>query len=184
MKTSFYSEDELKTLGIQKYGKNFLLSRKASLYSPELFEVGDNVRIDDFCILSGKIKLGSNIHISAYCALYGRFGIVLEDFSGISARTTIYSAIDDFSGEFLIGPMVPAELTNVTGGTVILKKYVQLGANCIVFPNVIIGEGTCVGALSLVNKSLEPWGIYAGIPARRLKDRSKELLKKINLLTK
>lgn len=184
MDTSFYSEEELEALGLHKRGKNLLLSRKASIYSPDLLEVGNDVRIDDFCILSGKIKLGSNVHISAYCAMYGKFGIVIEDFSGISSRTTIYSAVDDFSGEYLVGSTVPNELRNVTGGRVILRKYVQLGANCVVLPNVTIGEGTCVGALSLINKSLRPWGICVGIPAVKIKKRSKGILKKVNSLRK
>ena len=71
MSNSFYEKNELERLGIKKIGKNVLISRKASIYNPEEILIGNNVRIDDFCILSGKIKLGSNIHISSFCALYG-----------------------------------------------------------------------------------------------------------------
>jgi len=67
--TSFLSESELKTIGFLKYGTNVLVSRKASIYNPEQIVLGDNIRIDDFCILSGNIKLGSYIHISAYTCL-------------------------------------------------------------------------------------------------------------------
>jgi len=45
-----------------------------------------------------------------------------------------------------------------------------------VLPGCDIGEGTTVGALSLVKASLAEWGIYAGVPARRLRDRSRDLL--------
>lgn len=173
---SFFSVDELKLLGFASIGENVLISRFARFYGTEQMTIGDNVRIDDFCVLSGNVKLGSNIHISAYSALYGSFGIELEDYSGISARTTIYSAVDDFSGNYLIGPMVDKELTNIIGGNVLLSKYTQIGAGCVVLPNLVISEGSVVGAMSLVNKSLESWGIYAGIPAKRLKDRSKQLL--------
>ncbi|MCB6803967.1 hypothetical protein LI178_31950, partial [Enterocloster bolteae] len=55
----------LKAIGFLKYGKNVLVSRKASIYNPEQMVLGDNIRIDDFCILSGNIKLGSYIHIPA-----------------------------------------------------------------------------------------------------------------------
>ena len=61
--SSFFSESELKAIGFLKYGKNVLVSRKASIYNPEQMILGDNIRIDDFCILSGNIKLGSYIHI-------------------------------------------------------------------------------------------------------------------------
>lgn len=177
--SSFYSEIELQDLGLKSYGKNVLISKKCSLYAPGKISVGDNVRIDDFCIISGNVTLGNNVHISAYCALYGAEGIEFKDNSGCSARTTIYSAMDDFSGDYLIGPMHPQELTHVIGGKVTIGEYVQLGAHCLVFPNVTIHDGSVVGALSLVTKDIPEWSIYVGIPAKKLRDRSKGLLKLI-----
>lgn len=174
---SFYSESELLEIGFKSVGKDVKLSRKASIYSPEKITIGDNVRIDDFCILSGNITLGSNIHISAYVALYGAMGIVMEDYSGISPKSVVYSAMDDFSGDYLIGPIHIGATTNVTGGIVTIKKYAQIGSNTVVFPNLTIGEGVAVGACSLVSKSLDEWGIYVGIPVNRFKDRSKGLLR-------
>lgn len=174
--SSFYTEQELAELGLKSLGENVFISRKASIYSPEKISVGSNVRIDDFCILSGDITLGNNIHISAYCALYGAMGIEFKDNSGCSARTTIYSAMDDFSGDFLIGPMHQKEFTNVTGGKVTIGEFAQIGAHCLVFPNLTINTGSVVGALSLVNKDIPSWKIYAGIPARLLKERKKNIL--------
>lgn len=174
--SSFYTEDELSKLGLRSYGKDVKLSRYARLYSPEKISIGDNVRIDDFCILSGNIKLGSNIHISAYVAMYGSLGIELEDYTGISPRSTIFSAMDDFGGEYLIGPIHDNKNTNVTGGKVILKRFSQIGAHCVIFPNITIGEGSVVGACSLVNKCLDNWGIYWGVPALRHKERKSDLL--------
>ena len=46
----------------------------------------------------------------------------------------------------------------------------------MIFPGVEIAEGCAIGALSIVNKSTEPWGIYFGTPVRRIKNRSKNLL--------
>ena len=175
MDNSFYSRDELAGLGLKSYGENVLISRFARLYSPGTIEIGSHVRIDDFCILSGTIKLGSYIHISAYCALYGKFGIVMEDYSGLSPRCTVFSATDDFSGDYLIGPMVDESLTNVTGGEVRIGRYSQLGACCVVMPKVNIGEGVAVGAISLVLEDLDAWKIYKGIPVKFHKDRSKRL---------
>jgi galactoside O-acetyltransferase len=173
---SFYTNDELDKLGLKKYGSNVLISRNASIYSPSTISMGDNVRIDDFCILSGRIDLGSYIHISAFCALYGSYGIVLENYTGLSPRCTLFSASDDFSGNHLIGPMVDKQLTNVNGGEIRIMEYSQIGASSVLMPNVLIRRGVVVGAMSFVNKSLDEWGIYAGIPVKRLKDRSKKLL--------
>jgi len=176
MVTSFFAQDELPDLGLRSFGKNVLISRKASIYDPEHISVGNNVRIDDFCILSGRIEIGSYVHIAAYCALYGAKGIIMRDFSGLSAKVIIYSVSDDFKGDYLIGSMVPPECTNVIGGTVLLEKYVQVGAGCILLPKVTLGEGVSVGAMSLVTKSLPSWTINFGIPARFYKERKKNLL--------
>ena len=173
---SFYTKKELEEIGIKQIGENVLISRKASIYSPKTIRIGSNVRIDDFCIISGKIEIGNYVHIAAYTALYGKKGIKINDFCGCSARCTIYSAVDDFSGNYMISPMVPEELTNVTGGQVTLEKYVQLGANTVVMPNIKIGEGTAVGAMSFINQNLEKWGIYVGIPCRKIKDREKKMI--------
>lgn len=173
---SFYSEQELKKIGFKSFGTNVKISRKASIYGASSISIGNNVRLDDFCILSGKIELGSHIHISAFCALYGALGIKLEDYSGLSPRTTIFSAMDDFSGNYLIGPIHDNNKINVTGGLVHISQFSQIGAGCIIFPNIHIGEGVVVGSMSLVNKSLEPWGIYVGIPCKKIKERGRKLL--------
>ena len=51
-----------------------------------------------------------------------------------------------------------------------------MGSGSVILPGVSLGEGVALGAMSLVNKSLEAWGIYAGQPAVWLKNRDKGLL--------
>jgi galactoside O-acetyltransferase len=174
--SSFYTPEELSLIGFKSVGYNVLISSYARFYGIEKIEIGSNVRIDDFCILSGTIRLGNNIHISAYTALYGKFGIEMKDYSGLSPRCTIFSASDDFSGDYLIGPMIDPKHTHVMGKRVTIEKYSQLGSGCIVFPGVTVGEGVAVGAMSLVLRDLEAWKIYKGIPAVYYKDRSRKLL--------
>ena len=181
MTNTFYSENELGKMGFGSYGNNVLISRKASIYSPELISIGDSVRVDDFCILSGKISLGSFIHISAYSALYGKFGIEMHDFSGLSPRCTVFSAADDFSGEYLVNPMISEKYRNVTGGKVIIGKFVQVGTGSVIMPNTVINEGAAISAMSFVNKSIEEWTIAGGIPAKLIKVRSKEMANKARL---
>ena len=76
----------------------------------------------------------------------------------------------------MTNPTIPVKYKNVSGGSVILEKHVIIGTGTSIMPNVIIGEGSAVGSMSLVNHSLDSWGIYAGIPCRRMKERKKELL--------
>jgi len=177
MTTSFLSKEELTKIGFKKIGENVFLSRKASIYNPENIEIGNNVRIDDFCILSGKIKLGSYIHIAAYSALFGgEKGIIMENFSGLSTRVSVYAVSDDYSGESLTNPMIPDYYKNLNIEKVVLRKHVIIGSGSVILPGVEIKEGTAVGALSLVTKSLDEWSIYVGIPARKVNERSKRIL--------
>lgn len=180
METSFYTETELSDLGFKSIGHNCQISRKACLYGISNISIGNNVRIDDFAILSGHIVIGNHVHISAFVALYGAKGIEFEDYTGISARSTIYSAMDDFSGEYLVGPIHPEGTTHVTGGKVTIKRFTQIGAHTLIFPNLTIGEGCMIGACSMIRHSLEPWGIYYGVPAERYGERSQLLKKFVN----
>ncbi|MBU0620484.1 MAG: acyltransferase [Gammaproteobacteria bacterium] len=172
-----YSLDELSGIGFAKIGSNVCISRKCSIYAAEQIQLGDNVRIDDFCILSGKISLGSNIHVAAYTALFGGGGIELHDFCNLSSRVSIYSVSDDYSGETLTNPTIPEHFKHVERAPVVLGRHVIVGAGTVVLPGVTIGEGSAIGALSLVNKGVEPWGVYAGVPVRRIKNRKQDLLK-------
>lgn len=175
---TFYTENELRKLGIKSYGKNVFIGRKAILYNPELLEIGHDVRIDDFCILSGKIKLCNYVHLSHFCGLYGgKKGIFMEDFSGLSSKVTVYAASDDYSGESMTNPMVPGEYKpGSIDKEVIIKKHAIIGAGSVLLPGVVIAQGCSVGSMSLCIKSTEPWSINAGVPAKKIKDRAKDIL--------
>ncbi len=176
MTNSFLTSEELKFIGFQSIGSNCLISRKASIFTPELISLGDNVRIDDFSLLSGFITFGSFIHVSAYTALYGKFGIEVGNFVTISGRVLIYSQNDDYSGAFLTNPMVPELYTRVYGGKVIFEKHSIVGAGSIVLPSVTFHEGSCAGAMSLIKENLQAWKVYAGVPAKYICNRKNDIL--------
>lgn len=175
--TSFYSEKELKELGLKSYGKEVKISRHACFYGVDKISVGDNVRIDDFCIFSGNITLGSNIHIAAFTALYGgNDGILIDDFANLSSRIGVYSTSDDYSGETMTNPTIPDEYKNVESAPVHIGRHAIIGSNSVVLPGVTIAEGSSFGSFSFINHDSEPWSINVGIPFRKIKDRSKKLL--------
>ena len=139
--------------------------------------LGSNVRVDDFAILTGNIIVGDNIHIACYSFFSGGNGIIIEDFAQFAPRTTLLSGSDDYSGNSLVGPQIPDEFKPyLKKGQIIIKRHVLLGTNTTVMPGVTIGDGVSVGAYSFVNQDLEPWGIYAGVPAKFIKHRSREML--------
>lgn len=53
----------------------------------------------------------------------------------------------------------------------VIEPQAVIGANVVVLPNVVIGQGVTVGACSVVTKDLEPWSVCVGVPARRVKGR-------------
>jgi len=158
------------------------LSKDIRVFGAGKITIGDNVRIDAFCILAtgdnGYINIGSHIHIASNVALYGGGGIILDDFCTISSKCTLYSASDDYSGEYLIGPQISEEYLKVEKKTIILEKYSAIGAHSLVLPGTILREGSVLGAMSLATKELQAWKIYAGIPAKFVKDRKKNLIEK------
>lgn len=175
--SSFYREDELKELGLRSCGENVLISRKCSIYGAENIELGDNVRIDDFCILSGKIVLGRFIHIAAYSALFGGSkGIYMDNFANISSRVSIYGVTDDYSGVSMTNPMVPEQYKKVYFAPVHIRKHVIIGATSVVMPGVCLEEGSAFGAFSFIDHDSESWSVNVGIPFRKIKNRSRKAL--------
>jgi galactoside O-acetyltransferase len=177
--TSFYSQDELERIGFKSIGRAVRVSREARIYSPDMISLGDHVRIDDFCLLSGGrgIDLGHHVHVSAYSGLYGAAGISIGNYAGVSPRVTILSESDDFSGESMVGAVIPREYRpGLVSRKVCVQDFVQVGAHSTLMPGVTLHEGVVIGAHSFVNRSCEAWSVYAGVPARRLKARSRKVL--------
>jgi dTDP-4-amino-4,6-dideoxy-D-glucose acyltransferase len=177
---AFISRDVLENMGFASLGNNVCISDKASIYNIGRISIGNNVRIDDYCVLSaglGRIIIGNYIHMGVYASLIGAGNIFLSDYCNLSSRVSIYSSNDDYSGNTLTNPMVPDQFKNVVHKDVLIGKHVIIGCGSIILPGVTLEEGAAVGALSLVSKSCEPYSIYSGNPAKRIKSRSRNLLK-------
>lgn len=174
---AYLSRKELEELGLKSLGKNVKISDKASIYDCGNIDVGDNSRIDDFCVVSGKVSIGRFCHIAPMCLVAGgERGVVLSDFCGLAYGAKVFSQSDDYSGEALTNPNIPKKYKKEYFSQVVLEKHVIVGAGATILPGVTVGEGSSVGAMTLVNKSLDAWGIYFGCPAKRIKNRKKDLL--------
>lgn len=174
--SNFMDEKEIVAAGFKNVGENVFISRQASFYNISEIEIGDNVRIDDFCILSGKIKIGSYVHVAAHTCLFaGTTGIEFGNYSGISSHSSVYAESDDYSGETMTNPMIPDEFRNVIRKKVIIGEHVLVGSHSVILPGSVINRGSAVGSMSLVKSELEEWGIYVGVPCKKIKDRSRLL---------
>jgi galactoside O-acetyltransferase len=175
----FYSDQDLKNFGFKFIGNNVKIKKNVGIFFTENVSIGNNVRIDDFTIIVASgcdVIIGNNVHIAANCYIAGSDGFEMKDFSGLAPGVMIFSGSDDYSGKKLTNPTIPKKYTGGICGKVTLEKHVIIGAGAVVLPKLTIGEGVSVGALSLVNKTLKPWGVYFGLPVKRLRERSREML--------
>ncbi len=184
---SYFNAGELASAGFRSLGSNVLIGRSCHIVGAHNVSIGDNVRIDGFCTLvvpnGGYLTIGNYVHLGGYCALLAAEGIEIADFCTLSWGCKLFTRTDDYSGEFMVNPMVPDELRGVTKGAISLQRHCIVGAGSVVLPHVVMGEGVAVGALSLVTTSLDEWGIYAGQPVTQLKKRSRAATKRAAALS-
>lgn len=164
-------------MNFKRLGKNVKISDKASVYDADQIEIGDYTRIDDFCVLSGKISIGDYCHLTPMCLVAGgEPGVTMSDFCTLAYGAKVFAQSDDYSGATMVNSQIPRNYKSEIFEPVEIGRQVIVGAGATIFPGVTVAEGCAIGAMTLVNVSTQPWGIYTGIPARRTKDRKKDLL--------
>lgn len=174
---AYYERAHLEEMGFRHLGKNVKISDKASIYNADQIVIGDESRIDDFCVISGLVEIGDFCHITSMCLVAGgKPGVFLSDFCTLAYGVKVFAQSDDYSGETLTNSLIPRKFKREIFLPVRLGRHVIIGAGTTIFPGTDVEEGCAIGAMSLVTKSTRPWGVYAGCPARRIKDRKKALL--------
>ncbi len=174
---AYKTHNQLLDMGFKRLGHNIKISDKASIYNADQIEIGDNARIDDFCVISGKVTIGRNVHIAPMCLVAGgEKGIIFSDFSGFAYHVQAFTQSDDYSGLTLTNPTVPTKYKKEKKLAIYIGRHVIVGAGSIIFPGVNLADGCSVGAMSLVDRSTETWGVYVGNPAKRVKERKQNLL--------
>ena len=162
-----------------KWGNDVRVHSTAIINHPEMISIGNHVSIDIGVYIATQVDMGNWIHIAPYvCVIGGEDSLLtMEDFAAISAGAKAICASDDFT-RGLLAPFVPIRYRQVKGAPIHFKKFSALGANSIIMPGVTLAEGSTVGALSVVTKDTEPWGVYVGSPAKRVGTRDRELILK------
>ncbi|MCI5968212.1 acyltransferase [Helicobacter sp.] len=173
----FYPRSELENMGFKHLGENVLIDTRTTIDNPERISLGSNVKIGSYAILSGDVEIGSFVHIASFCGLYGGAGIFIDSFVSISNRVCLITESDDYSGESMSAPFVPDKYRfNIRRGKIDVKKHCIIGSGSLLLPAIKLAEGVAVGAMSMISGETDPWGIYVGIPARKIKDRSRNIL--------
>jgi acetyltransferase-like isoleucine patch superfamily enzyme len=174
----YLSEGQLSEIGLKRLGSNVLIAHDAIFIGVENIEIGSNVRIDSNVTLAavkGFIKIGNYVHIGGSSHINCTGGVSIGNFVAVSQGVKIYSASDDYSGEYMTNPTVPGHLRRDQIGEINIGDHVILGSGSVILPGVALAKGTAVGALSLIKSSTDEFSIYAGSPAKKIGARARKV---------
>ena len=156
---------------LRAHGDDVFISNRAEIRRPHLVSIGSHIAIDSGAYITTGAELGDYIHIGPYVTVIGGASALLRmgHFSGMAAGCRIICASEDYSGVGMIGPTIPGQFKVIKTAPVVIERFVTLGTNAVVMPGVTLGEGSVVGACSLVTRDTEPWTINAGVPAKPIR---------------
>ncbi len=132
--------------------------------------IGDNNEILTGCLImtyGGTVRIGSQCSINPYTIVYGHgAGTVIGNNVLIAGHCMIIPA-----NHVISRTDIPIRQQGVSSKGIIIEDDVWIGSGCRILDGVTIGRGAVVAAGSVVNKSVEPYSIVAGVPAKLIKKR-------------
>lgn len=131
--------------------------------------IGDNCTILHGVIIAsygGTIVIGSNCSVNPYCILYGHGGLRIENSVRIAAHSVIIPANHIFSDR-----SIPIYKQGIDAKGIIIEEDVWVGAGVRILDGVTVGKGSIIAAGAVITKCVEQFGIYAGVPARKIGQR-------------
>ena len=115
-------------------------------------EIGDNCKIHSHVWIGDGVKIGNNVKIQAFCFIPS--GVIIEDDAFIGPRVTMTN--DKYP---------PANDSSAWLETRVCKGA-SIGAGAVLLPGITIGEGSRIGAGSVVTRDVPPGVVACGNPAR------------------
>jgi galactoside O-acetyltransferase len=166
----------MKKWNFNRMGSNIKIYDPVTFISTDLITLNNNIIISEFTFINAGLGLfiGNYIHISPFTSISGGGYCVMEDFVGLSAGVRLITGSDDYSGKALTNPTIPSNFRNINRSYVHCKKHSLLATNVIVHPGITIGEGAVAASNSVITKDLDPWSVYMGTPAKKVKERDRD----------
>jgi len=151
-------------------GKNFHCGRGVFLWARDGIEIGNDFYIGKYSIIETNCKIGDGVIIANNVGIVGRYD---HNYKQIGVPVRLSSCIRDREYDW----------KGLDQWTTI-GNDVWIGYGVIILSGVSIGDGAIVAAGSLVTKDIEPYSIYGGVPAKKIKDRftKEELEEHLDLL--
>ena len=133
-------------------------------------EIGKNVVFHFRTEIRGihRLKIGAGTIIGDNALLAAQRGLTIGENVNLSSNVSIYSGEHDHRDPYFRS--TPEKTRPITIG-----DRVWIGSNAIILTGVNIGEGAVCCAGCVVTKDVEPFAVVAGIPARKVNERPRDL---------
>lgn len=127
------------------------------MWAKHSISIGENFYIGKYSQIECDSEIGDNVMFGNFVALVGRHD---HDFQTVGVPIRFAGRIrdDNYSGEGLLEKVV-------------IEDDVWIGHGTIILSGVKVGQGSIVGAGSVVTKDVEPFSVYAGNPLRLIRSR-------------
>ncbi len=137
--------------------------------------VGDNVEVCNFALIKEGTKIGNNCFIDSYVLSSGDCTIgnnVVLRYQSVIARNVVIEDNVFFTAG--VKTIFLDHMRTASNKKLIIGEGCFLGDSAVVMGEVKIAPWCVIGACSFVNKDTDPYGVYIGIPSRRIRDVTPE----------
>jgi acetyltransferase-like isoleucine patch superfamily enzyme len=187
---TYFTKKELIKIGFVKVGKNSQISKKVSFINIINATLGSNVRIDDYCVIKGRVQIGSFVHISNFCLISGseKNVVVIKDRAGLSNNVSLLTSSDHYvkspinNASDLPNKILKIRDLNLTMGNILLKEGCLIGAYSLILPNTVVGISTSIGAYSILFKKIDDFIYYSNRNILKVTKRKKDKIKILSVI--
>ena len=135
--------------------------------------IGDCSTVYDFVVIkcvggTGNIEIGSHCHINPHSVIYSGSGVRIGNYVLIGPSCVLAPANHAYATR---NEPIREQGFMPSKGGINIADDVWIGANCTLLDGANIGKGAIVAAGSVVTGTLAAYGVYAGIPAKKIKER-------------
>jgi len=166
-----HGNGRFKLSDFKKIGNHVIFEENVLVFHPENIEIGNNVYIGHNSFLKGYhkkfLKIGDNTWIGQMCYMHSAGGITIGTSVGIGPFVKILTSVHKEDNS--INPII---FNDLQFDEVIIKDDCDIGIGSIILPGITIGQGSIVGAGSVVTKDIPEFSVYAGNPAKFLRIRN------------
>jgi acetyltransferase-like isoleucine patch superfamily enzyme len=158
---------------LKKVGEGVSIMPLAKIANGHVVELDDYCRVRDFVFVWGGqgVKIGKHCDIQPHVVVWGGGVLEIGDRVSVGPGTVLLTAVYSYAEGLKMVDGLGEGSTKALYGKLTIGSDVYIGANCSLMPDITVSEGAILGAGSFLNKDCEPWGIYAGSPARKIGER-------------